>query len=210
MSTCTHSDKWKQAQLKTREFSLREKESRIANYNSNPSTCKTCSGSLPYEKRKNSFCSSSCAARFNNIGVVRHHSKSSTALLCIRCNKLLGKGETKYCSTHCCGEHRRELKTSDWLSNPSDYKTLPSNARFYLIAKSNNRCSLCGWGEKNPHSNTYPLVIDHIDGNAENNHPDNLRVLCPNCDSLTSTYKSLNKGNGRAKRRQRYKDGKSY
>ena len=69
---------------------------------------------------------------------------------------------------------------------------------------------MCCWSEKNQYSNTYPLVIDHIDGNSENNNLSNLRVICPNCDSLTSTYKGLNKGNGRAYRRKRYKEGKSY
>ena len=42
-----------------------------------------------------------------------------------------------------------------------------------------------------------PLVADHIDGNWRNNSEKNLRLLCPNCDSLSSTYATLNKGKGR-------------
>lgn len=38
----------------------------------------------------------------------------------------------------------------------------------------------------------------------------NLILLCPNCHSLTPTYKALNKGNGRHNRMKRYNDGKSY
>ena len=68
----------------------------------------------------------------------------------------------------------------------------------------------CGWGEKNKFSNTVPIELEHIDGNSENNQLDNLKLLCPNCHSLTPTYKGLNKGNGRHIRQQRYKDGKSY
>ena len=51
--------------------------------------------------------------------------------------------------------------------------------------------------------------LEHIDGNSENNSLDNLKLLCPNCHSLTPTYKNLNKGNGRFKRMERYNKGKS-
>lgn len=54
------------------------------------------------------------------------------------------------------------------------------------------------------------LILDHIDGNPDNNNPSNLRLVCPNCDSQLPTFKSKNKGNGRAYRRLRYKEGKSY
>lgn len=33
----------------------------------------------------------------------------------------------------------------------------------------------------------------HIDGDASNNFRDNLRLVCPNCDSQLDTYKSRNK-----------------
>jgi hypothetical protein len=54
------------------------------------------------------------------------------------------------------------------------------------------------------------LVLDHIDGNPDNNRRDNLRLACPNCDSQLPTYKSRNRGSGRAFRRQRYADGRSF
>ena len=31
-----------------------------------------------------------------------------------------------------------------------------------------------------------PLILDHESGNARDNRPDNLRFLCPNCDSQNS------------------------
>lgn len=37
------------------------------------------------------------------------------------------------------------------------------------------------------------FIIDHIDGHASNNRRDNLRCICPNCDSQLDTYKSKNK-----------------
>mgnify|MGYP003414046086 FL=1 len=77
-----------------------------------------------------------------------------------------------------------------------------SNIRKYLFRKYNNKCAQCGWGEINPYSQTIPLEVEHKDGNYTNNKEDNLILLCPNCHSLTSTYKGANKGKGRAERKK--------
>jgi hypothetical protein len=37
-----------------------------------------------------------------------------------------------------------------------------------------------------------------------------LDLLCPNCHSLTKTFKGANKGRGRHQRRSRYKNGQSF
>ena len=40
-----------------------------------------------------------------------------------------------------------------------------------------------------------PLILDHINGNADDNNTNNLRLLCPNCDSQnTATRGGTNKG----------------
>ena len=71
-----------------------------------------------------------------------------------------------------------------------------------MLEKNNYKCELCGWGEENTYTHTILLEIHHIDGDYTNNKEENLQVLCPNCHSLTETYKSHNK-NGR-KRRKKY------
>ena len=73
---------------------------------------------------------------------------------------------------------------------------------MYLKDKYHNKCARCGWGEVNPFTNLIPLEIDHIDGNFLNNQENNLILLCPNCHSLTATYKGANKGQGRAERKK--------
>jgi len=110
----------------------------------------------------------------------------------------------KFCSNKCQKEFEFKNNIKKWL----DGKTNPLNtndlvkpfARKYLFEKFKNKCCLCGWGEINKTTGRIPLEVDHIDGNYKNNEISNLRLLCPNCHSLTSNYKSLNKGNGRNKR----------
>ena len=60
--------------------------------------------------------------------------------------------------------------------------------KLFLIERDGNKCSLCNWSERNPVTGNVPVHIDHIDGNKENNHLSNVRILCPNCHSLTPTY----------------------
>lgn len=57
-----------------------------------------------------------------------------------------------------------------------------------------------GWNQRNPKTNRVPVEVEHIDGNWENNRPENLTLLCPNCHSLTKTFRGLNRGRGRARR----------
>lgn len=69
--------------------------------------------------------------------------------------------------------------------------------RDYMLQKHNHKCSRCGWGELNPHTGLIPLELEHIDGDFTNNKEENLDIVCPNCHSLTPTYKGANKNPGR-------------
>lgn len=46
------------------------------------------------------------------------------------------------------------------------------------------------------------FILDHIDGNASNSCRENLRLICPNCDSQLDTYKSKNKNSARNARKE--------
>jgi len=61
----------------------------------------------------------------------------------------------------------------------------------YLIEKYGECCSQCKWAGKNPVTGNIMIEIDHIDGNNNNNIIENVRLLCPNCHSLTPTYKYI-------------------
>ena len=65
------------------------------------------------------------------------------------------------------------------------------------LLKVESKCQKCGINEW--FTQPIPLELDHIDGNSRNNDPDNLRLLCPNCHSLTPTWRGRNINNGKAK-----------
>jgi RNase P subunit RPR2 len=111
-----------------------------------------------------------------------------------------------YCSRVCANEFARMQYIKSWLAGEDDGSApidgeLRSRIRKWLIREADYKCSQCGWNERHPTTGLVPLEIDHIDGDYRNNRPENLRVLCPNCHSLTPTFGSLNTGQGRRKRK---------
>ena len=59
---------------------------------------------------------------------------------------------------------------------------------------------------KNPTTGKIPLELHHKDGDYSNNDEDNLELLCPNCHSLTATYKNALNHTGRKGRSKYYKE----
>lgn len=125
---------------------------------------------------------------------------------CIICDKDRGKNTVSCCSNACASIHKRNIYIDEWKKGVvsgcinKHRDGISGHIRRYMIDKSGNKCSLCGWNETNINTGIIPLQIDHIDGNHLNNLEENLRVLCPNCHSLTSTYGGANRGNGRKSR----------
>ena len=69
--------------------------------------------------------------------------------------------------------------------------------RNFLIEEAGNKCTECEWDKVNPVTGKVPLEVDHIDGDHTNNVRANLRVICPNCHSLSPNFRALNKLPGR-------------
>ena len=82
------------------------------------------------------------------------------------------------------------------------------NAKRYLLEKFGRTCSICSLSEWN--KKPMPISIDHINGHYDDHRVCNVRLICPNCDAQSDTYKGRNRGNGRHVRRNRYNNGKSY
>lgn len=158
--------------------------------------CENCRTEFNSYDSRSKFCNKSCAASFNNKKRKKKH-----ILKCQNCSiETSGYGK-KYCSIKCQAEFNRKTKLE------SGNYSAPF-AKKYLMSK-NNSCYICGldpkWNDKD-----LIMVLDHIDGNAGNNDMNNLRLVCPNCDSQLDTFKSRNRGNGRHSRKIRYQNGQSY
>ena len=194
--------------LKTIELNKQRMLLRIEEYNKQPNICKNCGKPLPYERRNNKFCNSSCSASYNNKKREITYRKNIEYATCLNCGKTIEvkrNCEGKYCDNKCQQEYIYKKYIEKWQKGEVDGMSgkygISQHVKHYMLEKVGNKCEQCGWNQINPYTNKVPLEIHHIDGNYKNNKEENLQVLCPNCHSLTSTYKAKNK-EGRKERKK--------
>ncbi len=123
---------------------------------------------------------------------------------CPVCYKETAYAGYTYCSNVCQMEYQYQSRIRKWMAGEENglqkIGVVSGYIKRYLRRKFGDKCCLCGWSKINVKTGKVPLVADHIDGNWRNNVERNLRLICPNCDSLTSTYAGSNRGNGRKNR----------
>ena len=153
------------------------------------SFCQECGKNFQKKDKLSKFCSHSCSAKFNN----KPRSEASRHL-CLGCNTSILL-RFSYCSPKC--------KTSDkirkWLSGEFDATKKHSISKFirdYVLDKNGYKCEKCGYNTFRTDGASI-LQIHHKDGSWQNNRPENLECLCPNCHALTENYGARNKGKGR-------------
>lgn len=81
---------------------------------------------------------------------------------------------------------RRDLKEVLVKNNDNYVSTHHLKIRLIKIGFLKEKCSICGITEW--YGRKLSLHLDHIDGDRQNCEMNNLRLLCPNCHSLTPTY----------------------
>lgn len=224
MKDCTKSDAWQDAHNRAKATIQVKKQNTIKAYEINPKRCITCREALPYIKRFNKFCGSSCAAQTNNVKypkrvrknkkvqLIKSKARAVKAIYKFNCQTCLTPVETqnynrKYCSAACASRFRFNENKEKFVNGTIVGHRI---ARTVLMEMHGAKCFLCGWNEHNVVTKKCPIELDHIDGDAQNTVISNTRLLCPNCHSIQPTYKALNKGKGRHSRLQRYRQGKSY
>ena len=152
------------------------------------------------------FCNHSCAASYNNKGVVRNGKKRNKN--CLYCNKNL----KKYQRNFCCHEHQIKYKEEEYIKRWKNEQEnglkgkydIANTVRKYIFQKNNNKCEKCGKDFINPYTNRSILQIHHKDGDCTNNTEENLQLLCPNCHAMTENFGSRNKNATRKDNRKRY------
>lgn len=145
-----------------------------------------------------------------------HKHKTRNVCYCSNCSKQLSRHAKSNLCNNCVKSVRADREAKEkfdyWLANgcfkTQALTTVRGKFRELLLEHYGNKCAVCGmppiWQGK-----PIVLILDHIDGNASNNREDNLRFVCPNCDSQLDTYKSKNKNSARKHRKNYYFRGVS-
>lgn len=132
------------------------------------------------------------------LGIDTPIRKSEKLCTCIHCGKEF-KRKPGYSNKFCCVECEHSYKHAQKyaLIIIGDASIMRANYNPYpfkkdILEEQGGVCAICGM---KPEWNGKELIfiLDHIDGHAANNKRDNLRCICPNCDSQLDTYKSKNK-----------------
>jgi len=136
-----------------------------------------------------------CSEHYNSCEIIR--AKNSNGL-----KQAYEDGRARVVWTD---EHRRrsiEVKREEVLKDMqttdpqyrSNHYLKKMIKQYELLPYCCSGCGISKWKEQE-----LVLELDHIDGDAANNKISNLRLLCPNCHSLTSTYRGRSINNGKKK-----------
>lgn len=139
------------------------------------------------------FCGRSCSAAYNNRQSPKRKRQTQS---CPNCQKQFLKrvnSNQTFCSAQC---RKTNYCARIKAAGRFDINGQPSSVtvRKFLIFTYGNSCSVCTQSGDSWRGQPLTLIVDHIDGNANNWKLANIRLVCPNCDSQLPTFKGRNKG----------------
>lgn len=148
--------------------------------------CEFCNNIFIKKNKKQKFCSHSCSATFHNV---KKSGKKLEEYKNDKINKI-----SKYNIDGTEGMNINEKIKFYWdtkLMETSFEELSWERKRKRVILEQKNKCNRCD----NNKWLGYPITleIDHKDGNNKNNNRENLEGLCPNCHSMTDTWRGKNR-----------------
>ena len=148
--------------------------------------CKKCNKEFTPKKGARNYCSVSCANS-------RTFSVESRIKKSIKTKRARNRGDYDHLNMKVINNDKEKIdkSTQTWVINyekkrGEGYLHSWDTIRKYHFIKQNHTCQVCGLSEWM--GKQIPLELHHIDGRRNNNHDDNLQVICPNCHSQTDNY----------------------
>jgi hypothetical protein len=82
---------------------------------------------------------------------------------------------------------REPIALEEVLVAGSTYQRRQLKQRLYDTGLKSRACEMCGQGEEWQGSRM-SLILDHVNGVADDNRLENLRIVCPNCAATLETH----------------------
>lgn len=125
------------------------------------------------------------------------HNKNKVEVTCDYCGKVFHKqasdvGKFNFCCRE-CKDLAQRISSGSQFNNmrPNHYKEgVYVHYRKLALQEYAHKCAVCGWNEDED-----ILEVHHIDENRNNNHINNLIILCPICHKKLTTHKYVLENN---------------
>jgi len=149
--------------------------------------CKKCGKDFTPQKGLKSYCSLKCR-NSRPMTIEKREKISDGVKKYIKKNKKINFNTDEIYKK--ISKTRKENEKKKLLNEDFDNLSF-ERLRKRVMIEQKYKCKKCGishWFDKK-----ISLELDHIDGNNKNNKRENLEALCPNCHSITPTWRGRNK-----------------